>query len=75
MQFDQGRYPLYKSKKCFNWSQGLYPFMYSSHTKSWTQDGMANATFMEKRLRYPFLYDKLKINTFYELSFEVESNG
>lgn len=49
--------------------------MYSSTTKQWTQEGMNNVTFKEKRLRYQFLYEKLKIRNFYQLSFEVESQG
>lgn len=32
-------------------------------------------TFCEKKLRYKFLYDRLVLRKYYELSFEIEFNG
>jgi hypothetical protein len=32
---------------------------------------MTNLTFKEKRFRYDFLYERMKLRNFYELSFEV----
>lgn len=36
---------------------------------------MTNVTFKEKRLRYDFLYERLRLRSFFELSFEVEFRG
>jgi murein tripeptide amidase MpaA len=46
--------------------------MFSSRTKAWTQEGMFNVTFQEKRLKYDFLYERAKVESFYELSFEFD---
>lgn len=36
---------------------------------------MTNLTFKEKRFRYDFLYERMKLRNFYELSFEVQFKG
>lgn len=38
----------------------------------WTQEGISEVTFSEKKIRYSFIYDRIKVSTFYELSFIVE---
>lgn len=56
-------------------SKGLNPFVYSSQSREWSQNGLLNVTFQQKRLRYNFLYEKMEMSPFYELSFEVEFKG